>query len=135
MIPDAEALRRAPGADESLRISNVVCSVRVASVESDVGRKVGDIHVYSHAGITFPHRAGLAAHRVDAIAAQIRAQAVALQQMQNPTEFGVGLVAKLARLQPRHFEAGVLQQLMNLARRVFAIVPRIDLARPSAGRM
>jgi len=37
-------------------------------------------------------------------------------------------VAKLASLQPVHLEPGVYQQLVNLARRVFAIVPRVALA-------
>ena len=112
-------------------VANFECRVQRARarVEPDIGRKVGGVHVYSHAGITLPHRAGLPAHRVYAVAAQFRTQAVALQQMQNPAELGMRLVAELARLQPRHFEAGILQQLMDLARRVFAIVPRIHLAR------
>ena len=67
----------------------------------------------------------------------VRAQAIPLQQMQHPAELRMRLVAELARLQPRHFEPGVLQQLVNLARRVFAIVPRVHLAgafrRPDVG--
>src|SRR5262245_6828853 len=73
--------------------------------------------------------AGLSAYGVNSVAAQFGAEAVALQQVQNPAELGMRLVAEFAGLQARDCEAGVLQQLMNLPRRVFAIVPRVYLAR------
>jgi len=79
------------------------------------------LHVYSHPGsVPAPRR--LAAHRVNAIAAQRRVQPVAFQQMHHPAELGMRQVAKLASLQPVHLKPGVYQQLVNLARRVFAIV-------------
>src|SRR5665811_2397525 len=80
-------------------------------------------------GIAFAHRADFSAYGVNAVAAQFGTQAVPLQQMQNPAELGMRLVTELARLQPRHLEAGILEQLVNFARRVFAIVPRVHLAR------
>ena len=48
--------------------------------------------------------------------------------MDDPAELGMRLVAEFAGLQQGHFEAGILQQLVDFARRIFAIVARVDFA-------
>src|SRR5689334_18430347 len=48
--------------------------------------------------------------------------------MHYPAMLRMRLVAKRPGLQQSHFEAGILQKLMNLARSVLTIVPRVDFA-------
>src|SRR5436853_7725317 len=78
-------------------------------------------------------RARLAPNCVDAVAATIGIEPVALQEMPDPAEFGVRLVTELAGFEQRDLETRILQKLVNLARRVLAIVAGVDLARSVGG--
>ena len=128
VVAHAEAFGGAPGVERIVADFEIGVHRPRAGVELDrraPGRRRSCVEP---AGIAFAHGPGLPADGVDAVAAQVGAQPVALQQMQDPAELGVRLVAEFAGFEQRHLEAGVLQQLVNLARRVFAIVARVDFA-------
>src|ERR1051326_3660066 len=80
-------------------------------------------------GITIDYRSGLPAHGEDAFAAQRSVETVALEQMDDPGILGRRLVAKRAGFQAHDGESGILQQLLNLARRVLAVMSRVGFAR------
>src|SRR5689334_14478009 len=72
--------------------------------------------------------AGLAAHDVNAIAVQPGVEMVSLEQMQYPAVLRLELLTERTGIEPHHRESGVLQQPVNLARRILAIVACIGFA-------
>src|SRR6185312_13275031 len=86
----------------------------------------------------FLHRAGLLPQRVNTVATQVLMHVVALKQMVHPSMLRMRLVQKLTRFEAYDFEPGVSQQVLDLHRHVFTIVPGLSLlalaARPDISR-
>src|SRR5438552_1668214 len=78
--------------------------------------------------IALAYRPRLPAHGKDAFATHRRIEIVALEQMGDPGILGRRLIPKRAGYQSHDRKSGILEQPVNLARRVLAVVARVGFA-------